>query len=59
MTKCDATKHNYQIAKSGYYKLTPSEWVTYDQTVAYAMLFCTQCGDTKEVVSQDHRREGK
>jgi len=27
---------------------------TYDQSISYSMLYCTGCGETKEVVAVDH-----
>lgn len=39
-------------AKRGYFKLAPDGG--YDQSVAYTMLYCSGCGETKEVVAADH-----
>lgn len=39
-------------ARKGYFKLAPDGG--YDQSVAYTMLFCRECGETKEVVAADH-----
>lgn len=47
-------EHNYQIAKRDYYKPTGEIGVlgipTYKQDVSYSMLYCTKCGETKEIV---------
>jgi len=29
---------------------------TYDQAVAYQMLYCSKCGDTREIIARDTRR---
>jgi hypothetical protein len=38
--------------RRGYFKRLPSG--RYDQSIAYTMLYCTECGKTKEVVAADH-----
>jgi hypothetical protein len=38
--------------RRGYFKKLPDG--TYDQSIAYTMLYCPDCGDTKEVVAADH-----
>ena len=54
-------KHSYMPLKKGYYKLSGS--ITgiglpgYNQSVAYATLYCPECGETKEVISADHRKD--
>ena len=48
-------EHNYQIAKSDYYKQTGKIGVlgvmTYNIDITYSMLFCTKCGETKEIIT--------
>ena len=44
----------------GYYKrdgdrMTSIGMPAHDQTVAYTMLYCERCSDTKEVILSDHR----
>lgn len=39
-------------SRKGYFKRLPDG--QYDQSLAYTMLFCTECGETKEVVAADH-----
>ena len=56
---CLPTEHAFEVARSGYYKTTGATNVyghIYEQEVEYAMLFCTKCGTTKEIVSTDHRK---
>lgn len=38
-------------ARGGYFKQLPDG--SYDQTIAYTMLYCRECGETKEVVAAD------
>ena len=38
--------------RGGYFKQLPGG--NYDQSMAYAMLYCPECGETKEVVAADH-----
>jgi hypothetical protein len=38
--------------RRGYFKGLPNGG--YDQSIAYTMLYCVQCGETKEVVAADH-----
>lgn len=51
----NSCEHNYQIAKENYYKPTGEKGalgiMTYKQDISYSMLFCTKCGETKEIVS--------
>ena len=58
---CCSNGHEFQIAKSNYYKLKIGDGCgfgsTYDQAVAYSVLYCLRCGATKEIVSTDHRRK--
>ena len=60
MSTCDTTDHNYFSLKENYYKLISNTTVlypTYNQNVAYTMLCCSKCGETKEVISADHRKK--
>lgn len=41
-------------ARGGYFKRREDDIGSYDQSVAYTMLYCTGCGETKEVVAADH-----
>ena len=38
--------------RGGYFKQLPSG--SYDQSVSYAMLYCTICGETREIVASDN-----
>jgi hypothetical protein len=38
--------------RRGYFKRLPDGG--YDQSIVYTMLYCPQCGETKEVVAADH-----
>jgi hypothetical protein len=57
---CRENEHNFEIAKRNYYKYTGQVGglglPTTDQSVAFSMLFCTKCGDTKEIIASDHRK---
>jgi hypothetical protein len=51
-----AHQHNFvelpsSQARKGYFKLSPDGG--YDQSISYTMLYCTSCGETKEVVAAD------
>jgi len=55
---CEEVGHDYQTQGTGYYRLSGKAnpiGPTYDQEVSYATLFCSKCGDRKEIVWQDHR----
>lgn len=60
-TECRPTEHNYFPLKSGYCKrygtTTDLEQVKTDESIEYAMLCCSRCGHTKEVISADHRKK--
>ena len=61
MSKCKDTEHDYRLASErAYFKLsgktTGLGLPDYDQSVSYSMLYCTKCGDTKEIISADHRK---
>jgi hypothetical protein len=52
--------HDFAIAKSGYFKQHSGSdaWrKPYNQQVAYSMLYCRRCGETREIISTDHRRK--
>jgi len=58
---CSPTEHNYEKGREDYYKLDGNRngfGRTYDQSVGYTMLFCTKCGETKEIRSADQRKSG-
>ena len=38
--------------RRGYFKRLPDG--SYDQTISYAMLYCTTCGETREIVASDN-----
>ena len=47
-------EHNFQIAKRDYYKPDGGQNAfgkTYDQSRTYSTLFCTKCGETKEIIT--------
>jgi len=53
-------EHKYEVLRSGYFKLTGEDNAfgpTYDQSVAYASLFCVRCADLKEVIAADYRQQ--
>ena len=58
MSNC---QHEYHPAKKGYYKLTGYinglGLPTCDQSITYATLYCHKCGDMKEVIWADHRKQ--
>lgn len=63
MRKCDDRGHDYVPAnKSPYYKRSEDGESTglglpkHDQSIAYLTLFCTKCGNTREIVACNHRR---
>lgn len=47
---CVEHGHKYFIAKANYYK-HKGNGKNPDQTICYSMLCCSQCGETKEIVS--------
>ena len=57
----DSCKHEYRPAKRGYFKQTGKigglGLPTYDQSISYASLYCSKCGEMKEVVWADHRKQ--
>jgi len=38
--------------RRGYFKRLPDG--SYDQSISYTMLYCPECGETKEIVAADH-----
>lgn len=49
--KCLSTMHNFlTLNNKNYYKGGLP-----DRSVAYTIIFCSKCGETREVVSMDHR----
>lgn len=38
--------------RRGYFKKLPDG--RYDQSISFAMLYCTRCGETKEVVASEN-----
>ena len=47
-------EHNFQIAKHNYYKLNCAPHAfgrIYDLSRTYSTLFCTKCGETKEIIT--------
>ena len=59
--ECTAENHEYGSITEPYYKMKRgADWVDWlfgtemDRTRNYARLSCTFCGDTKEVVCEDH-----
>jgi len=48
-------EHNFQIARNGYFKSTGEIGTlglpTYKQDIVYCMLYCTKCGETKEIIT--------
>ena len=61
MITCDTTDHNYFPLSRDYYKengrTTGLSQPAMDQIIAYTMLCCSKCGETKEVISADHRKK--
>lgn len=58
--KCIVEGHDFFVTHKGYYKADGGRNMigpTYDHSVEYSMLACRRCGEAKEVVSADHRRE--
>jgi len=53
-------EHDYMLIGGQYSKrsgkITNMGTSIYDQSVAYSMVFCRKCAQTKEIVSADHRR---
>lgn len=52
--KAATCEHNFQIAKRDYYKPDGGQNAfgrTYDQSRTYSTLFCTKCGETKEIIT--------
>jgi len=52
-------RHEHEFAelgsaqrRRGYFKQLPDG--SYDQSIAYTMLYCLRCGETKEIVAADH-----
>lgn len=59
MGLCKDGDHVYQIASKDYFKSVGSHnsiGPVMDQSVCYCTLFCSKCGDTKEIVSRDYRK---
>ena len=61
MSKCKDNEHEFRLAGDGAYykrdgKTTGLGTPLYDQEVAYQMLFCIKCGETKEIIAKDHRK---
>ena len=60
---CEANGHHYQLASNPYRKVTgvprvrflPFLGVKRDKKTRYVKLFCTQCGDAKEILQVDIR----
>ena len=60
---CCKDGHDFQVAKANYYKLDSGTGNgffgnIYNQSVVYSTLYCKKCGETKEVISADHRKDG-
>ena len=59
---CCKDGHDFFVAKRGYYKEDGGTIAmlggapSYDHSIEYSMLACKRCGETKEVVSGDHRK---
>jgi len=58
---CQESNHNFQPVKGsqGYFKQAIDKMAgvfTFDQRVSYSMLYCTKCGETKEIISEDNRK---
>lgn len=60
-TKCRDADHDYRPASTPYLKRsgektgggTPKD----DELVSFLMIYCANCGDTKEIIAADHRRK--
>jgi hypothetical protein len=55
-------KHNFielpsQKCRGGNFKME-RDGNGYDQSVSYTMLYCAECGETKEIVCSDDRSGG-
>lgn len=61
MTTCKPDSHEFRLQGRSYYKefsprkIGPLGLPEYKQDVSFRMLFCPKCGETKEIISQDHR----
>jgi hypothetical protein len=56
---CCKDGHDFEIAKRDYFKTNGRPHPLgqcYDQNVSYSMLYCCRCGETKEIVSADHKK---
>ena len=55
---CKENGHTFKPISGTYYKLTGERnyiGPTYDHSVGYRKLFCSKCGETKEVVATNHK----
>ena len=59
---CNKDEHNYvPVDGSAYYKKDGSTFAMlgglprFNQSVSYKMIVCSKCGDSKEIIAQDHR----
>lgn len=55
--ECGKRDHSFTVMRADYFKESGRSNALgpiYDQSASYSMLYCTKCGDTKEVVSGDH-----
>lgn len=50
--------HEHKFVPVGvrYFKQAAPPQCGVDQTVSYQRLFCEKCGETKEIICDDHRR---
>lgn len=55
---CDANKHFFQKADDWYYKQKIEEngLVVANKDIQYKMIFCSNCGETREIICADHRQ---
>jgi len=63
MGKCYETNHDYRPTSAPYFKrdgkTTAINIPSYDQSIEFQMLYCTKCGDTKEIIAADHRQKSE
>lgn len=56
-------EHTFRPIHSPYYKRDGGTIVmlggaaSHDQSVSYVTLYCPGCGETKEVIAKDHRKQ--
>ena len=64
MGKCYDTNHDYRPATEVQYFKLDGETNDYgslsrDESVAFRILYCAKCGDTKEIIAADYRQKSE